>query len=93
MKKNVNTTHAFTYYYAGFGNPRTWMQVSGWDDDAIQYEALDWCDHKHRTADAASKCLNTLDSYGYFYPLNEVIQVAADGQRPIDLCAIGVSHG
>ena len=84
------TAASSTYYYARLGNPRTWMQVSGWDDHTIQYEALDECNHKHRTAEAALNCLDTLDSCGCFYPVQQVIEVDAEERRPVDLFTMGM---
>jgi hypothetical protein len=90
---NATTAASSTYYYARIGNPRSWMKESDSDNDTIQYEAMDWCNHRHRTAEAALYCLDTLDSCGYFYPVRQVIEVDAEGRRPIDLCAIEVTRG
>jgi hypothetical protein len=94
MNENATITHgtataaSSTYRYARLDNPRTLMQVSGRNDNTIQHEALDCCNHKHPIAEAALNCLGTLDSCGYFYPIHD-----AEGRRPVGLCAIEVSHG
>jgi hypothetical protein len=91
--RNVAPAAPSTYYYARIGTRSTWMKVSGWDNHTIQYEMLNECDHKHRTAEAALSCLDTLDSCGYYAPVCQVIEVDADGCRPVDLDAIEVTRG